>query len=53
MTATEIKGTTLITGALLASKPDFQRLSKTALSRSRFLRLAAAALLAIAAMRGR
>jgi glyoxylase-like metal-dependent hydrolase (beta-lactamase superfamily II) len=45
MTATEIKGTASITGALLAIKPGFQRLSKAALSRSRFLWLAAGVLL--------
>jgi hypothetical protein len=45
MSATETKGKALITGALLSSKPAFQRLSKAALSRSGFLRLAAGALL--------
>jgi hypothetical protein len=48
MSATETNGKALITGALLSSKPGFQRLSKAALSRSRFLRLAAGALLPFA-----
>jgi glyoxylase-like metal-dependent hydrolase (beta-lactamase superfamily II) len=51
MIAAEIKGTALITGALLASKPGFQRISKAALSRSRFLQLAAAVLLPFVGLR--
>ena len=51
MSATETKGKALITGALLSSKPGFQRLSKAALSRSRFLRLAAGALLPFVGLR--
>ena len=51
MSATETKGKALITDALLSSKPVFQRLSKAALSRSRFLRLAAGALLPFVGLR--
>ena len=51
MNATVTKGKTLITGALRSSKPGFQRLSKAALSRSRFLRLAAGALLPFVGLR--
>jgi len=51
MNATDTKGMTLITGALPSSKPGFQRLSKAALSRSRFLRLAAGALLPFVGLR--
>ena len=51
MNATDTKGMTLITGALRSSKPGFQRLSKAALSRSRFLRLAAGALLPFVGLR--
>jgi Metallo-beta-lactamase superfamily len=45
------KGKALIIGALLSSKPGFQCLSKAALSRSRFLRLAAGALLPFVGLR--
>jgi glyoxylase-like metal-dependent hydrolase (beta-lactamase superfamily II) len=51
MSATEIKGTALITGALLSSNSGFQSLSQAALSRSRFLRLAAGALLPFVGLR--
>jgi len=51
MNATDTKGKTLITGALRSRKPGFQRLSKAALSRSRFLRLAAGALLPFVGLR--
>ena len=51
MNATDTKGKTLITGALRSSKPGFHRLSKAALSRSRFLRLAAGALLPFVGLR--
>src|ERR1700675_1854422 len=45
MSATETKRTALVTGALLSSNCGFQRLSQGVLSRSRFLWLAAGALL--------
>ena len=51
MSATETKGRALITDALRSSKPRFQCLSKAALSRSRFLRLAAGALLPFVGLR--
>ena len=51
MSATEPKGRALITDALLSGKPGFQRLSKAALSRSRFLWLAAGALLPFVGLR--
>jgi glyoxylase-like metal-dependent hydrolase (beta-lactamase superfamily II) len=51
MSATEIKGTALITGALLSSNSGFQSLSQAALSRSRFFRLAAGALLPFVGLR--
>src|ERR1700687_935218 len=51
MSATEIKGTALITGALLSSNSSFQRLSQAAPSRSRFLQLAAGALLPFVGLR--
>jgi hypothetical protein len=51
MGATEIKGTALITGALLSSNSGFQSLSQAALSRSRFLRLAAGTLLPFVGLR--
>ncbi|MFZ0148519.1 MAG: MBL fold metallo-hydrolase, partial [Xanthobacteraceae bacterium] len=44
MSATKTKGEALITCALLSSTSGFQSLSQAALSRSRFLRLAAGAL---------
>ena len=47
MSATEMKGTALITGALQSSNSGFQRLSQAGLSRSRFFRLAAGALLPV------
>jgi hypothetical protein len=51
MSATETNGKALNTGALLSGKPGFQRLSKAALSRSRFLWLAAGALLPFVGLR--
>ena len=51
MNVTETKRTALVTGGLLSSKPGFQRLSKAALCRSRFLRLAAAALFPFLSLR--
>src|SRR6202023_783841 len=51
MSATETNGKALNTGALLSGKPGFQRLSKAALSRSRFLRFAAGALLPFVGLR--
>src|SRR6202043_2046383 len=51
MNVIETKGTALITGAFLSSNSVFQSLSQAALSRSRFLRLAAAALLAFLGLR--
>jgi glyoxylase-like metal-dependent hydrolase (beta-lactamase superfamily II) len=51
MSATETNGKALNPGALLSGKPGFQRLSKAALSRSRFLRLAAGALLPFVGLR--
>jgi Metallo-beta-lactamase superfamily len=51
MSATKTKGKALITGALLSNNSGFQRLSQPALSRSRFLRLAAGALLPFVGLR--
>jgi Metallo-beta-lactamase superfamily len=51
MSATETKRTTLFTGALLSSNCGFQRLSQGTLSRSRFLWLAAGALLPFVGLR--
>src|SRR3984957_13201861 len=51
MSATETKRTALVTGALLSSNCGFQRLSQSALSRSRFLWLAAGALLPFVGLR--
>jgi hypothetical protein len=51
MNVTETKRTALVTAALLSSKPGFQRLSKAALSRSRFFRLAAGALFPFLSLR--
>src|SRR6202795_495824 len=51
MSATETKRTALVTGALLSNNCGFQRLSQGALSRSRFLWLAAGALLPFVGLR--
>jgi glyoxylase-like metal-dependent hydrolase (beta-lactamase superfamily II) len=51
MSATKTKGKTLITGALPSSTSGFQSLSQAALSRSRFFRLAAGALLPLIDLR--
>src|SRR6202795_3080145 len=51
MSATETKRTALVTGALLSNNCGIQRLSQGALSRSRFLWLAAGALLPFVGMR--
>jgi len=51
MTATETKRTALVIGALPSSNRGFQRLSQGALSRSRFLWLAAGALLPFVGLR--
>jgi glyoxylase-like metal-dependent hydrolase (beta-lactamase superfamily II) len=51
MSVTETKRTTLFTGALLSSNCGFQRLSQGTLSRSRFLWLAAGALLPFVGLR--
>jgi glyoxylase-like metal-dependent hydrolase (beta-lactamase superfamily II) len=51
MSATEMKRTALVNGALLSSNCGFQRLSQGALSRSRFLLLAAGALLPFVGLR--
>ena len=51
MSATKTKGKALIAGALLSSNSGFQRLSQAALSRSRFLRRAAGALLPFVGLR--
>jgi hypothetical protein len=51
MSTTETKGTALITDALLSDNSGFQSLSQAGLSRSRFLRLAASALLPFVGLR--
>jgi hypothetical protein len=51
MSATKTKGKALLTGAFLSSNSGFQSLSQAALSRSRFLRLAAGALFPFLSLR--
>jgi hypothetical protein len=51
MSATKTKGKAPLTGAFLSSNSGFQRLSQAALSRSRFLRLAAGPLLPFVGLR--
>jgi glyoxylase-like metal-dependent hydrolase (beta-lactamase superfamily II) len=51
MSATKTKGKVLITGAMLSSTSGFRSLSRAALSRSRFLQLAAGALFPFLSLR--